>query len=255
VRARDLPGNQDATPAERSFTIAGAVPPAPQTPAPVPAPVAPSAAAPPAPKDPAKLKVLRAGVDDGVLDMLVEITSNAVVPGADLDVAYESSGRTTRFSVPISSGKAARRGGPVARAAEQRITIRRTLPKTQPKDTGIVELEYAGNDRVQPDEVRLRAASVKALLVRKTTSLSGGRLKVDGTISTKARGVVRVRLGFARPDGSTGFETYNATIAKGAWKIDRTLTGDAAKGGYLSIQFTGYEAEDMRGEQTGKAVP
>jgi Tol biopolymer transport system component len=255
VRARDLPGNQDATPAERSFTIAGAVPPAPQTPAPVPAPVAPSAAAPPAPKDPAKLKVLRAEVDDGVLDMLVEITSNAVVPGADLDVAYESSGRTTRFSVPISSGKAARRGGPVARAAEQRITIRRTLPKTQPKDTGIVELEYAGNDRVQPDEVRLRAASVKALLVRKTTSLSGGRLKVDGTISTKARGVVRVRLGFARPDGSTGFETYNATIAKGAWKIDRTLTGDAAKGGYLSIQFTGYEAEDMRGEQTGKAVP
>ena len=209
------------------------------------------------PRTPAKLKVLRAGVDDGTLDMLVEITSSAVTPGADLDVAYSSSGKTTRFSVPLSSGKAAtaRRGGPRARTAEQRVTIRRKLPSTQPKDTGIVEVTYAGNSIVSPDEVRLRAAAVKASLVRKVTTLSGGRLKVEGTISSRARGVVRLRLGYDRADGTTGFEVFSATIAKGAWKVDRTLTGDAAKGGYLSIQFTGYEAENMRGEQTGKAVP
>ncbi len=255
VRAVDVPGNVQSTPTTRAFTIDVPDPPS-AVPAPAP-PIAatPSAAAPPpVPKDPAKLKVLRAGVADGVLDMLVEITSNAAVPGADLDVAYQSSGRTTRFSVPISSGKAAARG-PHARIAERRITIRRTLPGTQPKNTGIVELRYAGNDRVQPDEVRLRAAAVKALLVRKAASLADGRLKVNGTISAKARGVVRVRLGYALADGSTGFTTFNATIGKGVWKVDRTLTGDAAKGGYLSIQFTGYEAAGMRGEQTGKAVP
>ncbi len=261
VRATDVVGNADPTPAERAFTVD--VPDTPQPPAP-PSPGTGSAApgtgattVPVTPRTPAKLKVLRAGVDDGVLDMLVEITSSAVTTGADLDVAYESSGKTTRFSVPLSSGKAAtaRPRGPRARTAEQRVSIRRKLPSTQPKDTGIVEITYAGNSVVSPDEVRLRAADVKASLVRKVTTLSGGRLKVEGTISAKARGVVRLRLGFDRADGTTGFEVFSATISKGAWKVDRTLTGDAAKGGYLSIQFTGYEPENMRGEQTGKAVP
>ena len=259
VRATDVVGNTDATPAQRAFTVdVPDAPPAPQPPAPGPtAPSTGGTTGAATPRTPAKLKVLRAGVDDGVLDMLVEITSSAVTAGADLDVAYASSGKTTRFSVPLSSGKAAtaRRGGPRARAAEQRISIRRKLPSTQPKDTGIVELTYAGNSVVSPDEVRLRAADVKASLVRKVTTLSGGRLKVEGTISAKARGVVRLRLGYDRADGTTGFEVFTATIAKGAWKVDRALTGDAAKGGYLSIQFTGYEPENMRGEQTGKAVP
>lgn len=261
IRATDVVGNTDPTPAERAFTVDLPGTPPPPAPAPPPADPAPgttasgggTTAVAATPKSPAKLKVLRAGIDDGVLDMLVEITSAAATPGADLDFAYESSGRTTRFSLPLSGSAAA--AGPRARTAEKRISVRRRLPSTQPKDTGIVGITYAGNSVVSPDEVRLRAADVKASLVRKLTTLGGGRLKVEGTISSRARGVVRLRLGYDRADGTTGFQVFTATIAKGAWKLDRQLTGDAAKGGYLSIQFTGYEPENMRGEQTGKAVP
>lgn len=261
IRATDVVGNADPTPAERTFTVdlPDTPPVVPDPSAPGPGTVVPSGAAATGavtPKSPAKLKVLRAGIDDGVLDMLVEITSAAATPGADLDFAYESSGRVTRFSVPLSGGKAAAaRRGPRAHAAERRISVRRKLPSTQPKDTGIVGITYAGNSAVSPDEVRLRAADVKASLARKVTTLSGGRLKVEGTISSRARGVVRLRLGYDGADGATGFQVFTATISKGVWKVDRALTGDAAKGGYLSIQFTGYEPENMRGEQTGKAVP
>lgn len=257
ARAIDFSGNTDATPAERAFTVDLPDPPAPPAPTPPAPPVtAPSVPVPaPAAKLPAKLKVLRAGVDDGVLDMLVEITSNAKVSGATLAFEYESSGRITKFTVPVASTASAARWAPRARAAEELIQIRKTLPSTQPKDTGIVEIAYAGNATVAPDEVRVRAADGKALLVRKNATLTGGRLKVDGTISKDARGVVRVRLDYDKSDGSAGFLYWNATISSGSWKVDQALTGDAAKGGYVSIQFTGYEKAGMRGEQTGKAVP
>jgi hypothetical protein len=193
------------------------------------------------PKAPAKIRVRRAGVDDGTLDMLVEITALAVVPGATLALDYESSGRHTRFTVPITGTQ---------------LKIRRRLPSSQrSKDTGIVELEYAGSPTVAADDVRLRAADGKSLLVRETTTLTNGLLKVDGTISSRARGVVRIRLGFDRPDGSTGFLDYRATISGGRWALSERLPAEAAAGGQLSIQFTGYDPANLRGEQTAKQVP
>jgi hypothetical protein len=205
------------------------------------------------PKAPAKIRVLRAGVDGGVLDMLVEITSRAATPGAKLDLIYLSSGQTTTFSVPIPTATQAR--GPRARAAEASIRIRRQLPAAQrKKDTGIVVLGYAGSSTVQPDNVRLRAATGKSKLTRKTAKIENGRLIVSGAITSEARGVVRIRLGYDRPDTSSAFLYWNATITNGSWKLDRTLPAEAARGGQLSIQFTGYEPRNLRGEQTAKQV-
>jgi titin len=220
---------------------------------PPPAAPAPPAAAPPlvttppvavlpvpVPKFPAKLRVLRNGVDDGTLDMLVEITSRAVTSGAVLSIDYESSGRHTRFTVPVTGTQ---------------VKVRKRLPKSQPKDTGITTVSYAGNSVVDPDEARLRAADGKSRLARSSSSLVNGRLSVAGTVTSRARGVVRIRMSYAKADGSTGFEDWNARISGGKWSLAQTLTGDAAKGGQLSIQFTGYEARNLRGEQTAKAVP
>ena len=172
--------------------------------------------------------------------MLVEITSLAEAPGAELELAYQSSGKTSRFDVPITSSL---------------MKIRRTLPSSQrKKDTGIVEIAYAGSATVSPDEVRLRAADGKSKLVRKTATLTGGVLHVDGTITSKASGVVRIRLEHNPPDGSTAFLDFKAKIAKGKWAIDERLPAGVTTG-QLSIQFTGYEKENLRGEQTGKQVP
>ena len=192
------------------------------------------------PKYPAKIRVLRNGVDDGVLDMLIEITARAKTPGAVLALAYESSGRTTRFTVPITGTQ---------------IKVRKRLPSSQPKDTGITTVTYAGNDLVDPDEVRLRAADGKSELVRSSSTIRSGRLLVDGTVSERARGVVRVRMSYAKPDGSTGLLDFRAPIDDGRWSLNGALPAEAAAGGQLSIQFTGYEAANLRGEQTAKQVP
>ena len=175
--------------------------------------------------------------------MLVEITSLAEAPGAELEarVPEESSGKTSRFDVPITSSL---------------MKIRRTLPSSQrKKDTGIVEIAYAGSTTVSPDEVRLRAADGKSKLVRKTATLTGGVLHVDGTITTKAAGVVRIRLEHNPPDGSTAFLDFKARIAKGEVGDRRAPARAGVTAGQLSIQFTGYEKENLRGEQTGKQVP
>ena len=203
-------------------------------------PVPPVEASPPPPKYPAKIRVLRNGIDDGVLDMLIEITARAETSGADLDIAYESSGRTTRFSVPITGTQ---------------IKVRKKLPSTQPKDTGITTVTYAGNSIVDPDEVRLRAADGKSKLVRTSSTISAGRLRVEGTVTSSARGVVRVRMSYTKPDNSTGLLDYRATIRSGKWSLNQALPAEAAAGGQLSIQFTGYEAANLRGEQTAKQVP
>ena len=233
--------------------VGAAFAPAPPPPAPPPPTPPPPPAPAPTPRAPAKIRVLRAGVQSGVLDMLVEITSRALTSGAKLDLMYESSGHTTKFSVPIATTSSA--GGPHARAAETRVKIRRHLPASQrKKNTGIVELTYAGSKTVQPDKVRLRAASGKSLLTRKTTRIQNRRLIVSGTITTRARGVVRIRLGYDNPDASTGFLYWKARIAGGTWKLNRALPATAAKGGQLSIQFTGYLPRSLRGEQTAKQV-
>jgi hypothetical protein len=79
-------------------------------------------------------------------------------------------------------------------------------------------------------------------------------LKVSGTLTSKAKGVVRIRLEYTKADASTGFLNYQAKIASGKWSLSQTLPADAVGGGELSIQFTGYQLANLRGEQTAKQV-
>jgi hypothetical protein len=215
--------------------VAGpSAPPAPLAPPPPP-PTPPSAAV----LAPAKLEVHRAGVRAGRLDVLAAITARAT---GRVTVTYRSSGATTRFTVPIADGT---------------IRVARALPASQRrKPTGLVTLTYDGSAAVQPDSLTLRAAGRKAGLVRRTSRIDGrGRLLVSGSISPRARGVVRIRFGYTTAGGSIAILEYSAKITRGAWSLTAKLVPAAAKaGGQLSIQFTGYEPLGIRGEQLAKAV-
>lgn len=187
----------------------------------------------------AKLRLQRARVRGGRLDLLLGITRLAT--GA-VDVSYRSASTTTRFTAPINNGT---------------IRIDRRLPSSQSrKTTGIVTLTYPGNGRLRGDELRLRVASGKALLKRGTTRIDdSGRLRVSGTISKRARGSVRIRLEYTDPDSGVEFLNSRAEIDNGTWSLTKPLPTDAANaGGQLSIQYTGYQARRIRGEQLAKAV-
>ncbi len=159
--SRQVTGGWSLRAAVRSDSTAAATPP----------PGVPQA--PPAgPRAPAKIRVLRAGVSGGVLDMLVEITSRAATKGAKLDLRYLSSGQTTKFSVPIPTVKSAS-SGPRARAAETSIKIRkqprrrrrvRGGPRRGPRSGRVVRAGRVGLHGVsggRPD--RLHAGAARAL--------------------------------------------------------------------------------------------
>lgn len=198
----------------------------------------PSGSAPPE-MLPAKLRLQRAEVRRGRLDVLARITKHAT---GRVEISYHSSGTRTRFTAPIANGT---------------IRVDRRLPSSQRrKTTGILTLTYAGNQRVGKDRLRLRAASGKALIKRGTTRIDdSGRLRVSGTISRRAPGVVRIRLGYTATHAGVRFLDYTAEIQSGRWSLAKRLPGRAAKaGGQLSIQYTGFEARRIRGEQLAKAV-
>jgi subtilisin family serine protease len=213
------------------------------SPAPSPTPTAappvvsapPPPAAPAAVPPPAKLKVRRAGVRDGRLDVLARITRAA---HGRVEVAYRARGRTVRFTAPIEHG---------------RIRFAHRLPRAQRRGSGIVTLHWPGSDAARPATVRLRAATQRARLRRESASLRDGRLVVSGRISSRARGVVRLRLGYV-DGGAVAYRSYAAAIDRGRWRLAVPAT---ARDGYLSIQFTGYRGArggPMRGEQDGIAV-
>lgn len=169
----------------------------------------------------------------------MQITRRATGP---VDVSYRSASTTTRFAAPINNGT---------------IRIDRRLPSSQSrKTTGIVTLTYPGNGRLRRDQLRLRVASGKALLKRGTTRIDdSGRLRVSGTISKRARGAVRIRLEYTARESGVRFLSSRAEIDNGTWSLTKALPIDAANaGGHLSIQYTGYQARRIRGEQLAKAV-
>jgi hypothetical protein len=188
---------------------------------------------------PAKLRLRRANVtESGRLDLLVEITTRAT---GNVRASFRANGRTTTFNIPITSTGVMR--------------VDRSLPAAMRRGrSGILELSYAGNARVRPDSLRARAAVVKANLRRATTTLENGRLRVAGTINSRAEGVVRIRLEYLDTDGAYKFRFFNVRINNNRWSLDTQLTGAQANGGQLSIQFTGYLPQRMRGEQTAKQV-
>lgn len=82
-------------------------------------------------------------------------------------------------------------------------------------------------------------------------SLVGDKLAASGTVTTSVRGVVNLQLSYLADEGEPHVWTAQARIGRdGGWALDTsTVPGPAARcGGYLSILFTGYFKERVRGE-------
>jgi hypothetical protein len=186
-------------------------------------------------RGPAKLRIMRARVRGGRLDMRLRMTGRAT---GRLRAVYLSNGRRTRFRVKIRP---------------RAWNVKRRLPAAQRRrKTGIVVLRYAGNRRVRPDGLRSRVAKGKARLRRTRSAIdAGGRLRLGGTISRRARGRVRVRM----ESGEERVLHYRTRIRRGRWTLSEQLPSKAARdGGDLSIQYTGHFGRRIRGEQVTKRV-
>lgn len=189
-------------------------------------------------RSPAKLRVLRAKVAGGRLDVLAELSARAT---GRLRGRFTSRGRSHAIAARIGDSG--------------RVRIDERLPREMRRArTGILRLSYEGNPQVGPDEARVRAARRKARLVRTSSSLDGGRLRVSGTITPRARGVVRIRYDHLDAGGELASLRFRSVIDEGRWELDEPVAEAAAAGGHLSIQFTGDHARRIRGEQTTKAV-
>ncbi len=188
-------------------------------------------------KFPAKIRVLRAGIVDRRLDVLAEVTKRA---SGRVRVSYRSGGVTSRFSAPVENGRI---------RFKQRLSGRNAA-----KTTGIFSLAYAGDDDVRADGVKLRAANVRARLRPGAAGIARGSLGITGTISKRARGVMRIRLEYL--DGAAlERRDFKVPIVDGTWSLFGPLPPAAATDGVqLSIQYTGSERARIRGEQTSKRV-
>jgi hypothetical protein len=191
---------------------------------------------------PAKLRVERARLLDGKLDVLARLSNRA--NGHRVEVELHARGRMFRFTQVVKDGT---------------VLINRTLPRNQRRaSTGIVTITYGGGeyrgDTVRPAESRLRAANGRALLRRGDLTVENGTLSASGTVSARARGVVRLSMTYDLPGGRFGKWEKQATIRNGRWQVEEQLPIEARSGGYLVMQFTGYLPRRMRGEQTAKQV-
>ncbi len=178
---------------------------------------------------------------DRRLDVLAPITSRA--RGADVEVEFQADGRTDTFDAEVTA------------SGSKLDQIRFLEPITSGQaelGTGIVNLNYLGDDDTRPESVRLRAASQRAELDVEEISLIGDRLSGQGSVTSRAEGVVRLRYSYVAPDGSPQVHLAQATIQDdGDWELDddQVPAQLAQCGGYLSIQFTGFFERRIRGEQ------
>jgi hypothetical protein len=189
--------------------------------------------------EPAKLKVRRASVKHGLLDVTAEITRRAT---GTVGVSFTAKGRTTRVRARIGEGG--------------KIHFVYQLPKAGLVDGGLLTLTWEGSRTVRPATVRLRAADRPAGLRRGAISLRAGVMTVAGTISPTARGVVRLQLEYVDA-GQVRTATYAARIVNGRWTLTSPVPAAARTGGYLTIQYTGLAdapGGPLRGEQDAKQL-
>ncbi len=202
---------------------------------------APGAAPAPTTKFAAKLVVARAKIlrSKRVLDVLAPISARA---SGRARIVLEAAGRKFRFTTPVDS-------------AAGRIRFRKRIPTSQAKlGTGIVTIEYLGDADTRPQTVRLRAASQQARLQLNRPTITDGRLRASGTVTTKARGVVRVQLQYDFL-GETRLIRFRAKISNGRWQLNEKLSdnvraGIAQRSGTVHSYtlFTGYFPRRVRGE-------
>jgi len=191
---------------------------------------------------PAKLAIARARIDrsDRTLDVLAPISGRA---SGEVSVALRAAGRTHRFTAPVDS-------------ARRRIRFSERIPAQQArKGSGILTIGYSGDTDTRPQELRLRAASRPARLdLERPTLSSDGRLRAQGTITSRARGVVRVGLSYVH-QGTPRVVERDARIRDGGWRLDVRLPAEdvariRARTGTVqsTTAFTGYRRERLRGE-------
>jgi hypothetical protein len=191
---------------------------------------------------PAKMRVSRARVlrEDRRVDVLAPITARA---RGGVEVTYQGDGRSDTFDAEVTE----------ADTELDEIRIMEAITAGQARlGTGIVNLSYQGDADTRPEFVRLRAASQRAELDVEEISLTGDRLSAQGSVTSRARGVVRLLYSYVAPDGSPQVHEARAEIEDdGDWALadDEVPPQLAQCGGYLSIQFTGYFERRIRGEQ------
>lgn len=193
----------------------------------------------------AKLSVARADVEGSRLSVLAPISR---LTSGDVRVGFEAAGRTTRFSSAIDANAG-------------HVRFLRTLASDQARrGSGILTLTYPGNAATQPQQVRLRAARERAALAVTRPQVIGGRLLAAGTLSTRARGVVRLQLVLTAAGTTRTFE-YKAAISGGRFRYEQPLPAEVLRligqrSGVLQSYtlFTGYLPARMRGEMKSYQV-
>jgi Mg-chelatase subunit ChlD len=192
--------------------------------------------------NPSKLRVSRARVLRGerAFDVLAPITSRA---RGDVAVTFFADQRIETFDADVTSGN----------AELDRIRFMESITAGQAKlGTGIVILNYLGDEDTRPQVVRLRAASQRAELDVEQISLITDRFSAKGSVTGRAEGIVRFRYSYVDPSGAPQVHEARAEIQDdGDWQLedDQVPAQLAQCGGYLSVQFTGYFPRRIRGEQ------
>jgi dipeptidyl aminopeptidase/acylaminoacyl peptidase len=161
---------------------------------------------------PAKMRVARSRVDreERELDVFAPITSRA---RGEVEVTYQGDRRTDTFDAEVTSGD----------ATLDRIRFREPITAGQAElGTGIVTLDYKGDEDTRAEEVRLRAASRRAELDVDQISLIDGRLSARGSVTGRAEGIVGFRYSYIDAAGNPQIYPARATIQDdGDWKLDK----------------------------------
>jgi len=190
---------------------------------------------------PAKIEIERARVErrDRRLNVLAPITGRA---SGEVEVEFFAAQRRFAFTEEVDAGN-------------RRIRFNRRIPAEQARlGTGIMTISYPGDDNTRPQEVRLRAASQPANLDLERPVIADGRIKAQGTVSDRARGVVRLQVQYV-VDGETRELALRGKIDDGEWEIDEALSaqvrdGIARRTGSVHSYtlFTGFFERRIRGE-------
>jgi hypothetical protein len=197
-----------------------------------------------APPFAAKLEVARARVLGAArrLSVLAPISGRA---SGKVRVRFRAAGRTDSFDAAVD-------------ARNRRVVIDRRISLAQARlGTGILTLSYPGDADTQPQVVRLRAASGRADLRASRPKITGDRLRASGTVSSRARGVVRLQVLFEPAGAPTRTIEFTARISGGRYSFDERLPADvvaqiAARRGVVHSYtlFTGYLPARVRGEMS-----
>jgi hypothetical protein len=183
-------------------------------------------------------RVLR---EDRRLDVLAPITARA--RGGDVAVTFQADGRSDTFDEEVTD----------ANTELDEIRILEPITRGQADlGTGIVNLDYLGDEDTREEFVRLRAASQRAELDVQEISLIGDRLSAAGSVTSRAEGIVRFRYSYVDPDGrsrSMKRGPRSRTTVTGSWTMIRCPPSWRSVVATCPIQFTGYFERRIRGEQ------